>query len=176
MFNWINKKRPNFSSDLREDGLQYSVDLIEPQFRNSDGKEIHGDVLLNSRKLNHGIIFECKGGRDANGEHLIDQVEKYKKLQKENVLLNVSTSESNKFDFDASFVFSEKDGNSLPDYSCIGKSFPVLIRKDVSISKINDYGTFKRNEINVLFSRGISIPKEIPTKYYPFGCMTNCLL
>jgi hypothetical protein len=166
----LTRKDPTFPSDLREDGLQYCVDLIEPHFRNSDGEEINGDVLLNSRRINHGIIFECKGGKDANGEHLNDQIRKYKKLQKENVLPNVSTSESNKFDFDVSFVFSEKPETPLPDYPTIGKSFPVLIKKDFSISKSSDYGGFKRNELNILFSRGISIPAETPTKYYPFGC------
>ena len=47
----LTKKDPTFPQELRNKDLQYSIDLIEPHFRNSEGKEINADLLLNSRKL-----------------------------------------------------------------------------------------------------------------------------
>lgn len=169
----LTKKDFTFPSSLREEG--YNLDSIEPHFRNSLGEEVNGDLLLNSRKIDHALVIECKGGRDANGGHLKEQIKKYKGLTKQDILPHVSTSESSKLSMDVTFVFSEKDNSSIPNYPDIGNNFAVIIKKESSIEKSNDYGSFKRNELNILFSRGISIPKEIPTKYYPFSCDDSLL-
>lgn len=74
------KRDKYYPSVLRS--LGYSVDNIEPHFRNQDNDKVNPDLLLSSNKLHHTIIVECKGGDIQQKK---EQIERYKKIIKKRV-------------------------------------------------------------------------------------------
>lgn len=163
----LTKNDDKYPSILREH--KYILDLIEPFFKNKDNENINPDLLLTSRKHNHCIFVECKGGNSFQ-EHDKKQKEKYDKVEKQDFIHIVDNPESQKITFNFAFVLSENLSKYIDTAKFLDKNHPVILHLNSHFVLSKTHGTFCKKEINDLFNSGIYLDKKFPTNYYPFGC------
>ena len=143
----------------------YVVDTIELQFNKIDGRKIHIDLALKNPQVNNLLLLECKDGRLQN-----DQFERYKTLKKEDIQTAGATTLSGNYTFEVVYAGTwEKKEKLIQDVSNNSCEFPVIISNKEHIKL--EHNEFCCKVLKNIFTskEGVTLPKQIPIFYYPFG-------
>src|SRR3990172_8427719 len=131
--------------------LGYKVEYLEPTFLNSEGKKVNPDILFTSNKLIHALITECKGGVSIEDE----QLEKYSKINVENVRNWVRVYDASKLSLDLCLASYEESSEKILENIDSQYNFPILVFSLSNfISKINK---FSNSKLDQAFSTPIEI-------------------
>ena len=152
-------KTRGWPSTLKD--LGYKIEYLEPTFLNSEGKKVNPDILFTSNKLIHALITECKGGVSIEDE----QLEKYSKINVENVRNWVRVYDASKLSLDLCLASYEESSEKILENIDSEYNFPILVFSLSNfISKINK---FSNSKLDQAFSTPIEISYP-PTEFYPF--------
>jgi hypothetical protein len=143
--------------------LGYDPYLIEQRFRTSTDEVVKPDIIVNSVRLVHSIVFEIKGGTAIEQ----DQMSRYSTLTKENLFRWVAPAHPlftlQNFQFD--ICVSDLEDNHLFILPIV-KDFPIITFGNKQVVKT---GQFNNSQLNEGFREPISLAGKIPPlSYYPF--------
>lgn len=141
--------------------LKYDVGLIEAHFSNSKGESVNPDLILVSRKQNHGMVIDCKSKTVEE-----DQINRYKNTHATDLVEKgkVNVPDPPNFKSDTAFFSNKielKDNPLLKDY------FAVMITSEKSIDRYNK--EFCNRNLNKIFPIKIEQNHKPPTELYPFS-------
>jgi hypothetical protein len=157
-------KTPDLKSPLSD--LGYSLEHIGPKIVFSDNTVLTPDISFMSREKNSVLVCEAKAGGIDN-----DQAKKYKLLKPEDIsrrALTALPAENLKVEV-CYFCLLE---NRLEVLANEGKNrwgFPIIFFDGRSLKKDVSSGRFQDQRLEELFSRGVTIEREPPNTFYPFG-------
>lgn len=154
-------KNPNFPSTLFENG--YQLECLDYPFLLQDGSKVKPDVQL-KKNDDYLLFFECKDGSvDA------DQLERYKKIKKEDLLRSKITSlPASSLQFDLGYFGTEKNKDKL--LTSIEKNtnpFPIVVLDSNRILWQDKSPQFNNHLTQKVFSE-IKFETPVPTGFIPF--------
>lgn len=127
----------------------------------TEGGHVRPDVVAHSNKLNHSLVFDCKGGTSVKE----GQMERYRRLKRQELKNYIIPYDLNQYTHDVCIVDFQRTHEDLARHT---QGFPCLT---ITATHLKKSGEFSKPELNKEFATEISIPKNDvePSSYYPFS-------
>ena len=143
----------------------YELETIECNFNMVSGELIDADIILKNPQLNNLFILECKAGGLEK-----EQAKRYASLSHDDITNANITTLSGNFSHEVAYLTDAENRDKLVDgISKNSWNFPVICQNGDKLSLVCN--SIKCPTLNKLFTdnAGVSIPKDLPMLYYPFG-------
>jgi hypothetical protein len=159
----LTRKNKDLPSSLYN--LGYQLEFIGPRFTTRMGEPVNPDISIKGHSERTLFLVDCKSGGLKH-----KQAQIYAKLTPEDVIsAGVSGLDSKGLIVDVAFAGGNKAEPKLLEAEALGNyGLPILILDNLLLQKRGD-NEFKNQNLEGLFSQGVTFRGKLPTGFYPFS-------
>jgi len=140
----------------------YSPELIEHKVElRRRGGTVKPDVVVNSNRLNHALIFDCKGGISSDE----GQISRYRSIEMSDIGRYIRIHNPPEFSHDIC-ILDYAENHAILEAAIANLPFLTLGEGQLTRSR-----RFTKFELNQAFQDSVPIPEGMvePVSYYPFS-------